>query len=276
MGIEEIWRLPACGLLIFWVGACLGSFFELCIMRIPRGVSVIWPRSRCDCGRPIPFYLNLPIIGWLLLRGRARCCGRKLEVSYLLVELLTACCYLGLWYRYGLAEFCFYGVLLGILLIASGIDFATMEIPDRFSVGGTLLGVIGSLYLAHVNGGNLFEAGICSVEGLLMGSGILLWLAVYTEILLKKEAVGFGDVKLMGCIGAFLGIKGAIFALFGGASLGLVTIFPIWWMCQRKKEKIKGDTALPFGPFLALGAMSYLYFRPMIDNYFAQLEYLFC
>ncbi|MDE6576251.1 MAG: prepilin peptidase [Opitutales bacterium] len=274
-GGEVFWQSPLCGMLAFILGACLGSFFDLCIMRIPKNQSVIWPRSCCECGQPIPFYLNLPILGWLILRGRARCCGRRLERQYLFVELLTALLFTRLWVLYRPMEFCIYGLFLGLLIIASGIDFTTMMIPDRCSVGGAILGIFGSAILAHYAYGNYIFLGIFeSLKGMLLGSGVLLWIAILSELILKKETVGFGDIKLMGCIGAFLETNGAIFAIFGGATLGLVTIFPIWWWIHRT-QKIRTGSILPFGPFLSLGAMVYLLgLRPFVDEYFAQLELL--
>lgn len=273
--MEVFWQSPVCGVFAFLLGACLGSFFDVCIMRIPQNQSVIWPRSRCACGKTIPFYLNLPILGWLMLRGRARCCGRRLELQYLFVELLTALLVTWLWACYSPVEFCVYGLFLSLLIVASGIDFATMMIPDRCSIGGSLFGVLGSAILAHyVHSDYIFLGIFESIKGMLLGSSVLLWIAILSELVLKKETVGLGDVKLMGCIGAFLGTKGAIFSIFGGATLGLITIFPIWWWFHRA-QKIEKDSVLPFGPFLSLGAMAYLLgFQPAVDEYFAQIELL--
>jgi leader peptidase (prepilin peptidase)/N-methyltransferase len=248
----------------------------VCIGRIPKNISIIFPRSRCDCGRPIPFYLNVPIISWILLGGKARCCGRKLEFQYIFMEILTAILFLLLWVKFAPLEFFVYGIFFGLLIIASGIDFLTMTIPDRCTIGGAILGILGSVLLAHFSKGNyIFCGGIVSLRGMLLGSSILLWIAVFAEFILNREAIGFGDVKLMGCIGAFLGTRGAIFSIFGGTCLGMVTIFPIWWLCNRQKSDIKLGSPLPFGPFLALGAVAYLlFFKVIVDEYFAQIEIL--
>jgi leader peptidase (prepilin peptidase)/N-methyltransferase len=276
MTILDFWNHPACGFTVFLLGACLGSFFNVCIMRIPQKISIIFPRSRCDCGRPIPFYCNVPILSWLFLRGKARCCGRKLEFQYIFLEIFVAILWLLLWKNSDPWEFLVYGVFFGLLIIASGIDFATMEIPDRCTIGGAILGILGSVVLAHFSKGNyIYFGGIAAIKGMLLGSSILLWIAIFAEIILNKEAIGFGDVKLMGCIGAFLGTKGAVFSIFGGSCLGMVTIFPLWWLYNRRKNKIKLDSSLPFGPFLALGAMSYLlFFKAVFDEYCAQIEIL--
>ncbi|MDR1590736.1 MAG: prepilin peptidase [Puniceicoccales bacterium] len=272
----EFWNHPLCGLIIFGLGACLGSFFNVCIIRIPKNISIIFPRSRCDCGRPIPFFYNIPIISWILLGGRARCCGRKLELQYIFSEILTAILFLLLWQRSDPWEFLVYGIFFGLLIVASGIDWVTMTIPDFCTVGGAILGILGGVFLAHFSSGNyIFCGGIASIRGMLLGSSILLWIAVFAEFVLNKEAIGFGDVKLMGCIGAFLGTRGAIFSIFGGTCLGMVTLLPIWWLCNRRKNEVKFGSSLPFGPFLALGAVSYLlFFKTIIDEYFSHLEIL--
>ncbi|MDR2201004.1 MAG: prepilin peptidase [Puniceicoccales bacterium] len=257
-------------------GACLGSFFYVCILRIPKGISIIFPRSRCDCGQTIPFYNNIPIFSWLFLRGKARCCGRKLGFHYCFVEIFTALLFLFLWHRSDPWEFCVYGIFLGLLIIASGIDFATMTIPDRCTIGGAVLGILGNVLLAHFSRGNyIFFGAMASLKGMLLGSSILLWIAIFSEFLLKKETMGFGDIKLMGCIGAFLGIKGAIFSIFGGTCLGIVTILPLWWLCGGRRNRIQLGSSLPFGPFLALGAVTYLlFFQKVIDEYYGQIAIL--
>jgi leader peptidase (prepilin peptidase)/N-methyltransferase len=276
MTFLEFWNHWACGLIIFLLGASLGSFFNVCIMRIPKNVSIIFPRSHCDCGRPIPFLLNIPIFSWLLLRGKAHCCGRKLEFQYIFLEILTAILIVLLWRKSDPWAFVVYGIFFGLLIVASGIDFASMTIPDRCTIGGAILGIAGSIFLAHFSKGNyIFMGAMSSIRGMLLGSSILLWIAIFAELVLNKEAIGFGDVKLMGCIGAFVGTKGAIFSIFGGTCLGMVTIFPLWWLCNRRKNKIKLGSLLPFGPFLALGAVCYLlFFRGSVDEYFSQIEIL--
>jgi leader peptidase (prepilin peptidase)/N-methyltransferase len=185
------------------------------------------------------------------LERKARCRGRKLEFQNIFSEILTAVLFLLLWGKFGPWEFWAYGILFGLLIVASGIDVLTMNIPDRCSVGGAILGILGNR--GSVGGAILcilgnrcsvvasekrsigtffkrklhFFGGTCSLQGMLLGSSALLWIAIFAELILSKEAIGFGDVKLMGCIGAFLGTKAATFSIFGGTCLGMVTIFPI-------------------------------------------------
>ncbi|MDR3317621.1 MAG: prepilin peptidase, partial [Puniceicoccales bacterium] len=191
MKFLEFWHYPVCGLIIFCFGACLGSFFCVCITRIPNNISTIFPRSRCDCGQLIPLYLNIPIVSWIMLHRKARCCGRKLELRYIFLEILTAILFLLLWKKSNPFEFCVYGIFLGLLIIASGIDFATMMIPDRCTIGGAVLGILGSIFLAHFSKGNYIFSSLASLKGMLLGSSVLLWIAIFAELVLNKEAVGF-------------------------------------------------------------------------------------
>ncbi|MDR1458426.1 MAG: prepilin peptidase [Puniceicoccales bacterium] len=264
-------------LFVFAFGACVGSFAGVCIARIPRGQSVIFPRSHCECGKTIPLWLNVPIISWLMLRGRARCCGSRIGISYLGIEVFMAVLFTMLWHVAQFPLFSLGAILFVILVIASGIDFNTMMIPDLFTVGGATVGVIANGIFSHFMIQDSLFLGIgYSVKGLLLGSSILLWMAVVSEILLKKETIGFGDVKLIGCIGAFSGTNCAIFSIFGGALLGLFLILPVWAVhCKGSKEPLGMGQPLPFGPFLTLGAIAYwLFFRDMVDDSLAKMSVL--
>ena len=133
----------------FFLGACLGSFFNVCIYRIPAGRSIVTPRSQCGCGKPIAWFDNLPILSWIILRGKARCCGRNFSFRYPFVEFLTGTLFLITWHLFGLENpaFAFGSMLLISCLVPSVfIDFDHMVIPDLFSVGGTILGPL--LHLA--------------------------------------------------------------------------------------------------------------------------------
>ena len=139
---EPIYIILAC-----YLGACLGSFFHVCISRIPNNQSIIFPGSHCECGKKIPLYLNIPIISWVLLRGRAKCCGRKLEFSYVLLEIFTAIIFGILWCKSTPIVFGFYAILFSILIISSGIDIKIMEIPDCLTIGGAIIGVLLSFFV---------------------------------------------------------------------------------------------------------------------------------
>lgn len=277
----------------FIFGAIVGSFLNVCIYRIPEEKSVVSPGSRCACGKTIAWYDNIPILSWLLLRGRARCCGRPFSIRYPLVELLTGALFFLCWWFFSPAVALCGMFFCALLICATFIDFDHMIIPDRFTIGGAVAGVILAILVPALHG---FDSGIALIDGmrsglaaiigLLIGSAVVLWIALLAEIVLKKEAMGFGDVKFLGAIGAFTGWEGALFSVFGGAvigTLGLVVALmfrPFFRVKEVKGHEGEQDVALgrmvPFGPMLALGALLYfLFLSPWVDAYFADAALLF-
>lgn len=309
------WYFPA---VAFLFGACIGSFLNVCIYRIPAGKSIVRPRSHCACGKPIAWYDNIPILSWFILRGKARCCGAPFSFRYPFVEILTGGLFLGCWLvAPGWDVALSWMFFTSIMVCATFIDIDTFTIPDRFSIGGMLAGVLLSLLVPalHTQGEGFlfgsFVAMIKSLTGAFVGTALVYWIMVLAEILLKKPAMGEGDVKLMGAIGAFCGWQGAVFALFGGAILGTVAIFS-WAVTQillgkgmpfmkepeveasesgtqteEKPESTAEESdeeeddeipvgAIPFGPSLAAGAMVYILFaQHYVSAYFDQLAFLF-
>ena len=289
------WFFPA---VAFVLGACVGSFLNVVIYRLPKDESIVTPGSHCACGAPIRWYDNLPILSWLLLRGRARCCGRPFSVRYPFVELLTGLLFLACWRAFPPAVAVCGWIFLSCLTAATFIDLDHFIIPDTFSLG---LGVVGVMISAavpalHGHGGTLFlvdsvRATVASLTGLLVGSGLVLWIALIAEAILRKEAMGFGDVKFVGAIGAFCGWQGAVFAIFGGALVGTVW-FAVAWIWQRitgrqaavapPTETPDGEPTplgfgahVPFGPMLAIAAaLHFLWFRPWVAAWFAELAVL--
>ena len=308
------WFFPT---FVFVVGACVGSFLNVCIYRIPAGISVVTPRSRCACGNPIPWYDNLPILSWILLRGKARCCGRRFGIRYPVVEALTGILFWAAWTAHPPVVAVAGMVLIGILIAASFIDLDHMIIPDRFTIGGFLVGLclaslIPSLHLSPyellgwgvVDG---FRSLLQALQGAFLGSAILLWIGLLAEAVLRREAMGFGDVKLMGAIGAFLGWEGAVFAIFGGAIAGCM-LFAVGSLtrgvagqtaatpaepevgasenqqlnlAQQTEAMPPDDDAprpgeIPFGPSLAIGAVVYfLWGHVWFDAYIMLIRDLF-
>ena len=275
----------------FCTGACLGSFFNVCIYRIPEGKSVVTPGSTCSCGQPVRWLDNIPVLSWFLLRGKARCCGAKFSIRYAVVELLTGLLFLASWQLYGLHNppLAIGTMLLCCCLVPSVfIDLDHMLIPDIFSVGGAVMGVLFSCLYPQLHGiegngpgANVFS-GMESLLGLFIGSAAIYWIGVLGEAALRKEAMGEGDVKLLGCIGAFTGWQGAVFSLFGGAFCGLLFLLPFIVIQKLRPPKSSGgetqsaDTPtvglgihIPFGPMLAFGAILYLFlFKDLTDGYF--------
>lgn len=290
------WFFPACA---FVFGACVGSFLNVCIYRIPKNESVVTPGSHCGCGQPIAWHDNIPIFSWLLLRGKARCCGRAFSVRYPAIELLTAVLFLVCALLFPPAKAIGGMVLVSIVICATFIDHDHMIIPDAFTIGGGVLGVGLSLLLPGLHGHAhefyliaSMRSGLDALLGLFVGSALVLWIALVAEALLKKEAMGFGDVKFLGALGAFVGWQGAVFSMFGGAIIGCV-----WFAVALIWQKIFGKAAggarletpdgqatdqvglgvhVSFGPMLGLGALLYfLVLQRWVDGYFDSLRFLF-
>lgn len=269
--------------IVFVFGACIGSFLNVVIYRLPAGKSVVTPRSQCSCGEPIAWYDNIPIFSWFILRGRCRHCRQSFSIRYPLVELGTACLFLGFWHQATPAVSIAWMIFGGLMIPAALIDLDTMEIPDRFSVGGFLLGVVVSGFVPMIHGlepsGYLIldamRGGVYALLGAFVGSGLVLWVALTAELVLRKEAMGFGDVKLMGAIGAFCGWQGAIFAFFGGAVLGMLALVVCYPFMRKRTEEGTG-MRIPFGPALVGGAILYLLgLAPYVNEYFANVQEVF-
>jgi len=222
------------------VGACVGSFLNVCSYRWPAEESVVSPPSRCPkCGTPIKWYDNVPVLGWIWLRGRCRACREPVSIQYPLVELFTGLLWMLALVRFGLswqalASAVFFTILLGIALS----DGRTYIIPDEFSIGGLVIG----LALSFLPGG---IDPLSAFLGAVVGGGLLWLVAVAGEWVFKKEAMGGGDIKMLAMIGAFIGIQGVLLTLFLGALFGSVVFGPI---------SLKTGKLVPFGIFLALGA----------------------
>jgi leader peptidase (prepilin peptidase)/N-methyltransferase len=239
--------LPVVDVLFFVLGAIIGSFLNVCIYRIPRDASIVRPGSRCPaCAAPILFYDNIPLISYMVLRGRCRKCGRTIPIRYPLVELITAALFVVLYKVLGLSlELPVSLVFASLLIVISFVDLDHLIIPDILSVGGLLLGVVFSFFRSSF-------AYTDSLGGVLVGAGLLFAIAKSYELIRKREGMGGGDIKLLGMIGAFCGIKGVIFSLVSGSLLGTLAGLPLMLI---KGEGMK--YALPFGPFLSLGALLY-------------------
>ena len=273
---------PIC---VFLFGAICGSFLNVCIYRIPLGQSIVWPPSTCACGdcreRIAPMH-NIPIISWLYLRGRAVCCEETFSVRYLIVEVMTALLFLFAWLKFEPLVAAVGMLFISILIASTFIDLDHMIIPDCFSIGGAAIGLIASAFVPEFHGyssdllsGHL-DSMISSILGISLGTACVYWISVIAELILKKPAMGEGDIKFLACIGAFTGWQGALFSLFGGAFIGTFLLLPMLIKERLKPGKQAVTKEVPFGPMLALGAILYfLYLEPFVVDYFQQLEVLF-
>ncbi len=243
-------------LVIFLGGACMGSFLNVCIHRIPRSESIVTPRSRCpECRRPIPWHDNLPLISFFALRGRCRSCGARISFRYVSVEALTAVLFTLVWWQYGWSVITpiFWLVISGLIL-ATFVDLEHMIIPDRVSLGGMALGVLFSALvpaLHHVE--HMTESLKSSFFGLLVGAGSLWLVGVIGKWMFRKDAMGLGDVKLLGAIGAFTGWQGVLFTVMISSLLGYIIGLSLIAFGGREWQ-----SRVPYGPYLALAAVLWI------------------
>ncbi|MCK9588513.1 MAG: prepilin peptidase [Terrimicrobiaceae bacterium] len=348
------------------LGAITGSFLNACIHRMPRGISLSDPkRSFCpSCNKLIPWYENIPVVSWSMLWGKCSGCGARISPRYVLVEILTAGCFLGLWFRYGLPLAPAYWIFFSLLIAATFIDIEHFIIPDEITLGGTVAGVACAAALpALMDTGSRLVSGGLSLAGAALGAG-LLWLVVeggkiafgrkkhvfestrefqwirdgdradlvvgeethrwedifsresdvlvlnpagpvmcdgrelpdgplrfrydrlliggeehkldhldrisgtLDSVVIPREAMGFGDVKFLACIGAFLGWQAVLFTFFASSIIGCVAGIAGILLARGKAR-----TILPFGPYLALGAALWLFGgRELADWYFSQFQ----
>ncbi len=249
-------------LLIVLLGFILGSFLNVCIYRLPRGMSVVRPRSRCpSCKRPIAWYDNIPVVSFLSLRGKCRHCGVRIPVRYPLIEAATGLISWLVYHRYGLGPAYFVYFPYGASLLAvSAVDLEHRIIPDEISLPGIVIGVL----LAALTPVMPITD---SLLGLLLGGGSLLVVGMAYEAVRKQEGIGGGDIKLLAMIGAFTGWKGVLFTIFGGSLVA--SIVGIALMIGRRTN---GQIPIPFGPFLSGASFVYVLFGDrLIHAYLALL-----
>jgi leader peptidase (prepilin peptidase)/N-methyltransferase len=285
---------------IFALGLCFGSFLNVCIYRLPRGKSVVTPRSACPhCGDPIPLYLNMPVLSWLVLRGRCRACKQPISPRYLVVELLTGFLFVACYSHFGLNLVMLKCAVLGYLLL--GLIFTDAEtklLPDAMTLPGLALGIAFSLVVPVNDLASRIIPGLVSVSlrhqipwrlwslsdsllGAAVGASFLYGAAAIYLRARGVEGMGFGDVKLMAMIGAFLGTVLTVLTIFtaclAGSLFGLSTVLAVWIKRTRRIAARGGSTSgetyrrawrsarlalryyeMPFGVFL--GSMAFLSF----------------
>jgi leader peptidase (prepilin peptidase)/N-methyltransferase len=231
-------------LFLFAAGLCIGSFMNVCIYRLPRRESLMWPASHCtSCNRPLSWYENLPVAGWLALRGRCRTCGAAISPMYPIVELITGLVFVGGFLVYGptplLAVRLVFACAMIVLFV---IDLQHRILPNSITLPGIVVGVVASVFLP--------PGWVSSLAGVLAGGGVLYAIAEAYYRVRGVEGLGMGDVKMLAMIGAFLGWKlmlvTLVLASFAGSIVGVA-------MLSSRRGGMKA--ALPFGTFLAVGAI---------------------
>ena len=237
-------------ILLFVVGLVMGSFLNVCILRIPHGQSVIRPGSRCpQCKTSIRWFDNVPLLSFFWLRARCRWCGGKISWRYPLVECLNGAGYLGIVYTFGWNRSALvYALLLSLLLVVTMIDVDHLVIPDVISLPGMVIGFFAAAFILPLGW-------VGSLLGIALGGGILWMLAAASPYLFGKEGLGGGDIKLLAMIGAFLGWQHVCMTLFLASFTGAMV--GIGLMAFRGMER---GQYIPFGPFLGLGAVASMFF----------------
>jgi len=236
-------------------GAVVGSFLNVVILRLPKeGASIVFPASHCPrCQQPLSWFENIPLLSFLVLRGRCRTCKGSISWQYPLVEAAMAALSALVYQRFGLSfELFYYFAFCAALLVIIFIDIHHQIIPDRISLPGIVLGFVGSF-------GNHTVTWQQSALGVLLGGGLLYAVAFGYYALTKREGMGGGDIKLLAMIGAFLGWQSLLYVVFASSLTGSLV-----GVAAMVKQGKGGQTRIPFGPFLALAALSYLFLQQQI------------
>jgi leader peptidase (prepilin peptidase)/N-methyltransferase len=246
---------------IFVLGACIGSFLNVCITRWPAKMSVVKPRSRCPvCERPITWYENIPMLSWLVLRGRCRGCATPISSLYPIVELATGVLWTATFMEFGPTFTGLRIAIFGTILLGVAItDARDYIIPDGFTITGFLWNFAAAV-IAFILGEQMyFAAPGEALLGACVGAGSIAIVAWLGEAALRKEAMGFGDVTLMAMAGSALGPERSLITVFVGAFLGavvfLLVVYPIAWMRARASRTPFEPPLVPFGVFLAPASM---------------------
>lgn len=246
---------------VFVLGAVIGSFLNVCIHRIPLKESIVFPASHCPkCGKALRWYHNIPVLSFLVLKGRCRFCAQRITWRYPLVELLNAAFYTAVFHISGfsltsLVLWCF----LSALIVITFVDIDHRIIPDVISLPGVILGFCASFILPWVS----FQD---SLLGILLGGGSLFAVAYLYALFTGKEGMGGGDIKLLAMIGAFLGYKAVLPVIFLSSLMGTAVGLPLMLL-----KKADGRLAIPFGPFLALASVVYLFFGHHLISWYLGL-----
>ncbi len=237
-------------------GAAIGSFLNVCISRIPDGISIVHPASRCPkCGHPIRFYDNIPVISYLLLRGRCRDCGERISSRYPMIEMMTAFFAFITFQKYGLTSLSLVVfIFICILIVITFIDIDHQIIPHILSLTGIpVFAVLAVLYRGL--------APLDAFFGIMVGAGSLYFVAVYYEAITGREGMGGGDVNLFAMLGAFFGWKPLAVIILISSLTGAVVGIALMLIKGRDMKY-----AVPFGPFLSLAGILYLLWEKPLND----------
>jgi len=254
---------------VFVFGAIIGSFLNVCIYRVPKDESIVRPASRCtSCGSPIRSYDNIPILSYIILMGRCRNCNAKLSFRYPLVEFLNAALYVMVLRRFGMDSpwiLAVYFVFVSVLIVIFFIDLDHQIIPNSITLPGIPLAIVlGSVILPDPFTVNELLGPRGALAGFAAGGGFFYLIAILGKAVSKKDAMGGGDIKMMGMVGGVLGWKGVILTTFMGSLFGSVIGVSLIMLKGRE-----WGSRIPFGPYLTVGALISLFWgRDILLWYF--------
>jgi leader peptidase (prepilin peptidase)/N-methyltransferase len=265
----------------FLFGAVVGSFLNVCVFRIPLGKSLIAPFSHCPrCKSPIRAYDNIPILSFFLLGGRCRSCRAPISVRYPLIEAMMAVFSVFLLLKFGLSpSYLISFIFVASLVVVSFIDLDHRIIPDTISLSGIVVGLLASFvrpggqndflvrFAFRMVRGSIKTATLDSLLGVFIGGGLLYAVAVLFYWVTKKEGMGGGDIKLLAMIGAFLGWSSTLFTIMASSLIGSIVGVSLMFA-----KGVDGKYAIPFGPFLSMGAVIYLFFGREIIRWYLHVR----
>lgn len=243
------------------IGLIIGSFLNVCIYRIPENQSIVRPPSHCNkCNNRLKIIDLIPVISYLILRGKCRYCKEKVAVRYMLVELLTAILFLLVYNHYNInIETIYYLILVSILVVISFIDIDHYIIPDTLIIFGIIAVISFNLLTGFMSVKDVF------LGGLVCGGSILIFIYAL-EFIIKKEVMGGGDIKLFAMLGMFLGIKGGFITIILSIYLG--AIYGIFIIVYRKIRGRDYNSVIPYGPFISLAAIIYALYGEVIIEFY--------
>jgi len=261
---------------VFVLGASLGSFLNVCIARWPAELSVVSPRSRCPrCSRQIAWHENIPVLSWLLLRGKCRGCSLPISVQYPMVELLVAFGWVACVLAFGVTFEAIRVATFGTILFGIAVtDAKHYLIPDGFTISGLVLVFVATIAGLFMNETSLFATPWAAFLGACVGAGAITIIGWLAEVAMKREAMGFGDTTLMAVVGAALGPERALLTIMGGAFVGatffLFIVGPIVWIRSKRNGSEFAFPDVPFGVFLAPAAMLALLWGDHLISWYMQ------